>query len=125
MPRGVCAARRAASKIVSISPRASAAGERRSARLADVSLSQLEYFVAVADEQHVGRAARRLHVAQPAVSRQIRLLEEELEVSLFRRTPQGMRLSPAGALFRAHARGILQGVREAKDAMRGTTRGDR
>jgi DNA-binding transcriptional LysR family regulator len=46
-------------------------------------------------------------------------------VSLFRRTPQGMRLSPAGALFRAHARGILQGVREAKDAMRGTTRGDR
>jgi DNA-binding transcriptional LysR family regulator len=90
-----------------------------------VSLSQLEYFVAVAEEQHVGRAARRLHVAQPAVSRQIRLLEEELEVSLFRRTPQGMRLSPAGALFRAHARGILQGVREAKDAMRGTTRGDR
>jgi DNA-binding transcriptional LysR family regulator len=83
----------------------------------DVSLAQLEYFVAVAEEQHVGRAARKLHVAQPAVSRQIRLLEAELHVSLFRRTSKGMQLSPAGALFRAHARGILQGVRAAKDAM--------
>jgi DNA-binding transcriptional LysR family regulator len=85
-----------------------------------VSLAQLEYFVAVAEEQHVGRAARKLHVAQPAVSRQIRLLEDELQVSLFRRTPKGMLLSPAGALFRAHARRILQGVREAKDAMLGS-----
>jgi DNA-binding transcriptional LysR family regulator len=82
-----------------------------------VSLAQLEYFVAVAEEQHVGRAAMKLHVAQPAVSRQIRLLEEELQVSLFRRTPKGMRLSAAGALFRAHAQGILRGVRAAKDAM--------
>jgi DNA-binding transcriptional LysR family regulator len=85
-----------------------------------VSLAQLEYFVAVAEEQHVGRAARKLHVAQPAVSRQIRLLEEELQVSLFRRTPKGMRLSPAGAIFRAHAQGILRGVREARDAVRVT-----
>ncbi len=83
-----------------------------------MSLAQLEYFVAVADEQHVGRAARKLHVAQPAVSRQIRQLEDELQVPLFRRTPRGMRLLPAGVLFRAHARRILEGVREAKAAMR-------
>jgi DNA-binding transcriptional LysR family regulator len=112
--------RRPASKIVWISPSAPAADERKSASLADVSLAQLEYFVAVAEEQHVGRAARKLHVAQPAVSRQIRLLEDELRVSLFRRTPRGMQLSRAGALFRAHAGRILQGVREAKDAMRMT-----
>ncbi|HTQ42269.1 MAG TPA: LysR family transcriptional regulator [Polyangiaceae bacterium] len=121
MPWRVCAPRRPTSKIIWISLQAAAVDERKSASLTDVSLAQLEYFVAVAEEQHVGRAACKLHVAQPAVSRQIRLLEDELQVSLFRRTPRGMRLSPAGALFHAHARRILQGVREAKDAMLGVT----
>jgi hypothetical protein len=124
------------SKIVSISPRRDGAFRgaiarkqgcaaspgpgaqaRKSARLEGVSFAQLEYFVAVAEEAHVGRAALKLRVAQPAVSRQIRLLEDELQVSLFQRTPKGMRLSPAGTRFRAHAQRILQGVREAKDAM--------
>jgi DNA-binding transcriptional LysR family regulator len=82
-----------------------------------MSLVQIEYFVAVAEEGHVGRAAARLHVAQPAVSRQIRRLEDELRAPLFRRTPRGMCLSDAGATFLGHARSILGGVRAARDAV--------
>ncbi len=85
-----------------------------------VSLAQIEYFVAVAEEGHVGRAARKLHVAQPAVSRQIRKLEDELRAPLFRRTARGMRLSEAGALFLLHARDILGGVQAARKAVSGT-----
>jgi DNA-binding transcriptional LysR family regulator len=84
-----------------------------------VSLAQIEYFVAVAEEGHVGRAARRLRIAQPAVSRQIRRLEDELRTPLFVRTPRGMRISNAGVTFLAHARGILKGVQAARDAVRG------
>jgi DNA-binding transcriptional LysR family regulator len=89
------------------------------AKLAPVSLSQLEYFVAVAEEGHVGRASRRLRVAQPAVSRQIHKLEDELGAPLFERTPRGMRLSKAGAVFLGHARAILGGVQAARAAMVG------
>jgi DNA-binding transcriptional LysR family regulator len=84
-----------------------------------VSLAQIEYFIAVAEEGHVGRAAERLRVAQPAVSRQIRKLEDELRSALFVRTPRGMRLSDAGAVFLGHARGILDGIRAARDAVHG------
>jgi DNA-binding transcriptional LysR family regulator len=83
-----------------------------------MSLAQIEYFVAVAEEGHVGRAARRLRVAQPAVSRQIRGLEDELRSSLFLRTPKGMTLSEAGTIFLAHSRSILGEIRAAKDAVR-------
>src|SRR5580698_9899903 len=72
-----------------------------------VSLAQIEYFVAVAQQGHVGRAANALRIAQPAVSRQIRRLEEELGAVLFVRTPRGMTLSDAGSVFLAHARVIL------------------
>jgi DNA-binding transcriptional LysR family regulator len=82
-----------------------------------VSLAQIEYFVAVAEEGHVGRAALRLHVAQPAVSRQIRKLEDELGSSLFVRTPRGMRLSESGALFLSHARSILRGIQAARESL--------
>jgi DNA-binding transcriptional LysR family regulator len=82
-----------------------------------VSLAQIEYFVAVAEAGNVGRAARRLRVAQPAVSRQIRKLEDELRSPLFLRTPRGMRLSEAGAVFLGHARNILGGIQAALDAL--------
>ncbi len=88
------------------------------ARLGTVSLSQIEYFVAVAEHGNVGRAAGRLRVAQPAVSRQIRRLEDELGAVLFVRTPRGMLLSGAGELFLRHARAILVRVGVAKDAVR-------
>jgi DNA-binding transcriptional LysR family regulator len=88
-----------------------------------VSLSQIEYFVAVAEEGHVGRAATHLRIAQPAVSRQIRHLEDELGTPLFSRTPRGMQLSEAGARFLGHARAILGGVRAAKADVRGIVEG--
>ena len=81
-----------------------------------VSLAQLRYFVAVAEELHFGRAARRLHVSQPPLSRQIQALESELGVALLRRTPRRVELLPAGAALLRHARDILTGVERARDA---------
>jgi len=79
-----------------------------------MELRHLRYFVGVAEEQHFGRAAERLHVAQPALSRQIQDLEGEMGFLLFDRLPRGVRLSPAGKLFLSDARRILQDVDEAK-----------
>ena len=83
-----------------------------------MSLSQIEYFVKVAETGHVGRAALALHVAQPAVSRQIQKLESELGAALFDRTPRGMKLSAPGATFLPHARRILEQVRTAESAVK-------
>lgn len=83
-----------------------------------MSLAQIRYFVAVAEEGHVGRAARRLHVAQPPVSRQIRALEDEIGTPLFARTPRGMALLPSGEAFLDHARSILAAVEQASTAAR-------
>lgn len=84
-----------------------------------MSLSQIEYFVAVAEKGHVGRAASRVRVAQPALSRQIRALESELGTPLFERTPRGMRLLPAGETFLAHARTILSEIERARESVKG------
>jgi DNA-binding transcriptional LysR family regulator len=78
-----------------------------------MELRHLRYFVAVGEEQHYGRAARSLHVAQPALSRQIQDLEKELGFELFERLPRGVKLSAAGKLFLEDARRILQEVSEA------------
>src|SRR6476646_8856641 len=78
-----------------------------------MELRHLRYFVAIGEEQHYGRAARRLRVAQPALSRQIQDLEDELGFRLFERLPRGVKLSAAGKLFLEDARRILQEVSEA------------
>lgn len=87
-----------------------------------MSLSQIRYFVAVAEEGNVGRAALRLRIAQPPVSRQIRSLEDELGSPLFTRTPRGMQLLPAGEVFLDRARKILAALDEATAATRDVAR---
>jgi DNA-binding transcriptional LysR family regulator len=78
-----------------------------------MELRHLRYFVAVGEEQHYGRAASRLRVAQPALSRQIQDLEAEVGFKLFERLPRGVKLSAAGKQFLQDARRILQEVNEA------------
>jgi len=85
---------------------------------AAVSLTQIEYFVAVAEAGQLTRAAARLHVSQPPLTRQIKSLEEELGTPLFRRTRLGMVLLPAGDTFLTHARRVLLELAEAKRAIR-------
>lgn len=84
-----------------------------------MSLQQIRYFVAVAQEGNVSRASAQLRVAQPPVSRQIRSLEDELGTPLFARTARGMRLLPAGEAFLAHAQRILAEVEAARTSVRG------
>ena len=78
-----------------------------------MELRHLRYFVAVGEEQHYGRAAQRLRVAQPALSRQIQDLEQEVGFKLFERLPRGVKLGAAGKLFLEDARRILREVNEA------------
>ena len=79
-----------------------------------MSFVQLESFVVVAEEGNLHRAARRLHVSQPPLTRRIRALEDELGVALFERTRQGMRLLPAGETLLDHAKTILREVERAR-----------
>jgi DNA-binding transcriptional LysR family regulator len=78
-----------------------------------MELRHLRYFVVIGEEQHYGRAARRLNVAQPALSRQIQDMETEVGFKLFERLPRGVKLTAAGAHFLKDARRILQEVNEA------------
>jgi DNA-binding transcriptional LysR family regulator len=77
---------------------------------------RLSYFIAVAEEMHFSRAAERLHVAQPAVSEQVRKLEEELGVRLLDRTTRKTTLTEAGVALLAEARYVLQQVERARVA---------
>lgn len=73
-----------------------------------MELRQLRYFVGVAREQNVTRAAAKLRVAQPALSRQIRQLEDEVGVKLFARSARGVQLTPAGTAFLGEAEALLR-----------------
>lgn len=68
---------------------------------------QLKYFVAVAEAENIGRAAVRLHISQPPLTRQIQQLEEEMGVRLFDRTPRGVTLTDAGSLLLSEAKNLL------------------
>jgi DNA-binding transcriptional LysR family regulator len=93
--------------------------------LAHVELRHLRYFVAVAEEQNVTRAAARLHVSQPPLSRQIRDLEEELGVQLFERRAKSVRLTEAGKVFLDEARAVLGRAGDAVATVRAVSDGHR
>lgn len=95
----------------------------RTSIVLDVDLRSLRYFVAVAEEGHIGRAANRLHMTQPPLSRAIRQLEDELGVLLFERTPKGVALTPAGEVLYGETGALLgrvDGLRRRVAAAAGT-----
>src|SRR5512140_51308 len=83
-----------------------------------MELRHLRYFVAVAEELNFTRAAARLHVAQPALSSQIKDLEYEVQAALFERRSSGVRLTRAGKAFFQRARVILAEAAEAVNEAR-------
>jgi DNA-binding transcriptional LysR family regulator len=88
------------------------------------SLRQIRYFLAVAELGGFTPAASTLFVAQPALSRQIALLEQEIGFALFRREPRGVRLTPAGEMFRARVSGLEKSLLEAVEESRDIDRGE-
>jgi LysR family transcriptional regulator, benzoate and cis,cis-muconate-responsive activator of ben and cat genes len=90
-----------------------------------MELRHLRYFVAVAEGENVSRAALKLHVSQPGLSRQVRDLEAELGFPLLKRTAKSVRLTAAGRVFLAESRAVLQRVADAVKAARAAATGDR
>ncbi len=89
-----------------------------------MELRHLRYFVAAAEELNFSRAARRVHISQPPLSRQIALLEREMGVRLFERGKHGVQLTRAGAVFLEDARGVLAGAGAAVSSAQRAARGE-
>ena len=89
-----------------------------------IELRHLRYFVAVAEELHFGRAANRLHLAQPPLSQQIRRLEQIVGHALFTRTSRAVKLTSAGEIFLGRARRTLRNVHEDVEEARSIGRGE-
>lgn len=92
--------------------------------MTDGSLRELECFLAVAEELSFTRAAERLRLAQPPLSRHVRQLEEKLGVRLFERSKRHVALTAAGSAFREEAREILPRLRRAGEAAKRAARGE-
>lgn len=90
-----------------------------------MNFKQLEYFAAVAEARSISGAARDLHVAQPPVSRQLALLEDELGVTLFLRTNKGVELTEAGRCLYQQSRQMFQSLRAMADSVRDVDAGVR
>jgi DNA-binding transcriptional LysR family regulator len=88
-----------------------------------MDVRQLSYFVALADERHVGRAAKRLGLSEPPLTRHIKALEQELGVQLFTRTPSGMSLTQGGEALLRDARGMFSLLDQAAERARRAARG--
>lgn len=89
--------------------------------LTGMSFDQLHAFMTVAEEANLTRAAERMHISQPPLTRKIRGLEDELGTPLFLRGPNGMQLLPAGERLLVHARVILEAVEAAVSAVTSST----
>jgi DNA-binding transcriptional LysR family regulator len=84
----------------------------------------LRYIIAVAEEGHITRAAERLGIAQPPLSRLIKAVEQEINVQLFRRVPRGVELTDAGRTFLAGARATFANLDRTLESARRTARGE-
>jgi DNA-binding transcriptional LysR family regulator len=89
-----------------------------------MELRHVRYFVAAAEEGHMGRAAHRLRISPQGLGTQIRELEHELGVDLFERLPRGVRLTPAGTTLFGHARRLLADLQEAVEDVQEIARGE-
>ena len=89
-----------------------------------MELRRLRYFLLTADELHVGRAAEKLGIAQPALSQQLKVLEQELGVRLFERIGRGIQLTPVGELFLPEARATIAQAERAANIAQGAARGE-
>jgi DNA-binding transcriptional LysR family regulator len=89
-----------------------------------IELRHLRYFIAVAEEGHITRAAERLGMQQPPLSQQIKAIERELDVQLFRRKPRGVELTDAGRALLSYAQNIMTNLDRALETTRRTARGE-